>query len=162
MTETAVQPSEAPQTERRFEPRYRAEDMPSITSIRLSPLGIEAKMVDISTTGILVECGTRIQPSSNVSVTFDSDSSLGTVSGRVARTTVAALDQSGSLRYHVGIAFSAPIALKPPVAPAVSAAPATSASAATSNAKPVSSPAAAPAPSAQPMSQPQPVLRNRW
>jgi hypothetical protein len=154
--EAAVQPSEAVQTERRFEPRFKAADMPSITGVRLSPLGIKAQLVDISTTGVLIECGTRIQPGSNVNVTFEGDPSLPTVGGRIARTTVAALDQSGSLRYHVGIAFSAPIPLKTPAAPAVSVVAAPVAP------EPIQGPVVEAPPVQEPVVEAPPVPFNRW
>jgi hypothetical protein len=86
--ETAAQASAAVHTERPVAPRYQAADVPSITGIRLSPFGSKAQLVDISTTGILVECGTRIPSSSTVSIIFESDPALGTVRGRVARSMV--------------------------------------------------------------------------
>lgn len=146
MTDTAAQAPESVQTERRFEVRYKAADLPAITGVRLSPLGIKAQLIDISTTGIKIECGTRIQPGSTVSVTFEGDTSLPTVSGRIARTTVAALNQSGALLYHVGIAFSAPIPLERPS----SAQPAVVTALVTSD------------PAIEPIVQSRPVPRNRW
>lgn len=143
---SAIQPSDAVQTERRFEPRFKAADMPYITGVRLSPLGIKAQLVDISTTGILIECGTRIQPGSSVSVTLEGETPIPTVGGRIARTTVAALDQKGSLRYHVGIAFTSPIPLKTP--PAAAAA--------------VVVPPASPKPDRESVIETQPVPINRW
>lgn len=77
-------------------------------------------------------------------MTFEGEEGLGAVGGRVARTVVAALNQDGSLRYHVGIVFSAPIPLQAPAAPTVAA------------------DSAVAGPTAEPARQDQIAPRNRW
>lgn len=150
--EAVIQAQEgaSPLIDKRGARRFSGEDVPSITSVRVSPLGIQARLVDISETGILLECTTRIQPRSSVNLSFDGTSGLSPTAGRVARTTVAALDSSGSLRYHVGIAFTASI---PMVSKLVQGTPAKPPSADPSHTLDAPPPAAAPS---------RVIPRNRW
>jgi PilZ domain len=120
----------AGEAEKRNAPRYSASDVPSITGLRLSPHGAEASLVNISTTGLLAECAVRLKTGSTVTVQFEGTFTPTTVHGRVARCSVARVSGSGTLMYHVGLAFSNAIALpaelertgtplpEPPVAPA--------------------------------------------
>jgi hypothetical protein len=131
--------------EKRSAPRVPASLVPSITGLRLSPHGAEAKLVDISTTGLLAECTSRLKVGSSVAVLFEGQFTIASIVGRIARCSVAAMGKDGVLRYHVGISFNKPIALDVPV-PAAAAVPSTTA-------VPVDVAAAAPAPA---------VVRNRW
>jgi PilZ domain-containing protein len=136
--------------EQRSAPRRLASAVPSITRLRLSPRGGEATLINISSTGLLAECGERVQIGSNATVAFEGGFSPRTVQGRVARNSVASMGANGRLRYHVGIAFNTPIDLgvePAPEVPAVAAAPPP---------EPVPEPAPPP-----PAAAPQ-ILVNRW
>jgi PilZ domain len=114
--------------EGRNAPRLLASEVPSITSIRLRPFGADATLVNISASGVLVECVTRLRLGTSVTVVFDGTFSPATAEGRVARSTVATVSKNGVLRYHVGIAFRNPIPLDvvvtaPPPVAKVEAAP---------------------------------------
>lgn len=128
--------------EKRKAPRRQASLVPSITGIRLSPHGADATLVNISTSGVLVECSSRLQPGTSVTVVFDGTFSASPIEGRVARCSVATIGRKGVLRYHVGIAFKNPITLDAP---------------ATANIQPETAPQ--PPPSARPV---RAVLGNRW
>ena len=110
----------APETaENRSATRLPASLVPNITGVRLSPHGTDAKLVNISATGVLVECTSRLKPGSVVTVIFDGGFSPATISGRVARSSVAGIGRDGALRYHIGIAFKHGINLADAPAPAV-------------------------------------------
>jgi len=166
------------QTENRSAPRRLAAALPSITGLRISPHGVEARLVNISESGVLAECGERLKPGSSVTVVFEGTFTPRTMEGRVARNSVSSMGSDGRLRYHVGIAFAKRIALpaeepssvEPPAAPApvaatppeaaaptaasTPAAPTAAASTATSAAAAASTTAA---PIAPPPSAPRPV-----
>jgi hypothetical protein len=87
--------------------------VPAITGLRFSPHGVEATLINISTSGILVECGERLKAGSAVTVVFEGTFSPRTAEGRVARNSVSAMGRDGRLRYHVGLAFTKEIPLEP-------------------------------------------------
>jgi hypothetical protein len=97
--------------ENREAPRRPASAVPSITGVRISPDGVEATLVNISHSGILVECGERLKPGSTVTVVFEGTFVPRSVEGRVARNTVSSMGKDGRLRYHVGISFTGLIEL---------------------------------------------------
>lgn len=99
-------------TESRVAPRRPASLVPSITAVRLTPVGGNAALVNISATGVLVECSTRIAPGSPVTVVFEGTFVPASVSSKVARCEVTGIDQQGMLRYHLGIAFAKGIELE--------------------------------------------------
>jgi len=132
--------------ESRNAPRRPAAAMPSITGMRISPHGVDAALVNISTSGVLAECGERLKPGSLVTVVFEGTFLPRTIEGRVARNSVWAMGKDGRLRYHVGISFANAIELPQDDAP-------------------VHAPQAAVAPAPSPATAPvtaQPVVRNRW
>lgn len=100
-------------SEKRSAPRRPASQVPTITGLRLSPHGAEAKLVDISTTGLLAVCTSRLKVGSSVAVLFEGGFASSSVVGRIARCAVAAMGRDGVLRYHVGISFNKPIVLEP-------------------------------------------------
>jgi len=107
-------------------PRIQASDIPSITGLRLSPHGAEAKLVNISTSGLLAECALRLKVGSSVSVQFEGTFSSAAAAGRIARCEVSTM-KSGTLMYHIGIDFNNPIDLgdaQPAAAPEARRAPA--------------------------------------
>ena len=121
----AVDPQPAGQTEAHGAPRRRpASAMPSITGLRISPPGIGATLVDISTNGLLAESGVAPRIGQAVEVTFEGTFLPATVEGQVVRSAIAAM-APGGIRYHVAVAFTTSIVLDPPPEPSdqVSAAP---------------------------------------
>jgi PilZ domain-containing protein len=90
--------------------------VPSITGVRLKPFGVDAALLNISASGVLVECARGLRLGTAVTVVFDGTFPTPLVEGRVARSTVATMATNGSLRYHVGITFQTRIALELPAA----------------------------------------------
>jgi hypothetical protein len=98
-------------TEHRAVPRSDASLVPAITGLRFAPRGADARLLNISTTGLLAECGVQLRLGSAVPVLFEGAFSPKAVDGRVMRSSVVKLDKSGGLRYQVGIAFRQSIPL---------------------------------------------------
>jgi PilZ domain-containing protein len=98
--------------EHRSAPRRPASTVPGIKGVRLSPHGSEATLMNISASGILVECTSRLRLGTAVTTVFDGTFSPATIEGRVARSSVANVSKKGVLQYHIGIAFNKPIALE--------------------------------------------------
>jgi len=92
--------------------RIPAKRVPSIEAVHLSPGDSMATLVNISTSGVLVEGTSKLRPGSAVTVNFIGTFTPTTVRGRVARTIVASLGKDGVLHYMVGIAFDEPISLE--------------------------------------------------
>lgn len=97
-------------------PRQPASAVPSISGLTLSPYGAEATLVNISTTGLLAECGVPLKIGNFVKVLFEGALAPRPVEGRVVRICVASMTSSG-VRYNIGVAFKVPIALEGEVAP---------------------------------------------
>ena len=128
--------------------RWPAAALPEITGIRISPRGIEGKLVNISQSGLLAECRDRLQTGSPVTIIFDGTFSPSRVRGSVARNCVASMSSDGGILYHVGIAFTASIDLS---------------HLAHENDGPAEPPAVTPpAPVPAPSPSPSRVVRNRW
>ena len=92
--------------------RIPAARVPSIEAVRLSPGDTISTLVNISTSGVLVEGTSKLRPGSAVTVNFVGTFKPASVRGRVARTIVASLGKDGVLHYMVGIAFDEPIPLE--------------------------------------------------
>lgn len=122
--------------------RLPASLVPSIKGMRLSPPETEVALVNISATGVLVECGRRFTPGSDVTASFEGTFTPSSVPGRIVRCAVASIGPDGVLRYHVGLAFGHRIDLD-------------DAPGATVRRPEAPRPGAAAAP-------PSTVLRNRW
>jgi hypothetical protein len=86
--------------------RVAASRVPEITGIRLAPIGGDATLINISSSGVLAECGTRMAPKMTVTVFFEGTFTPASVDGQVSRCVVAGIGKDGALRYHVGIAFN--------------------------------------------------------
>jgi hypothetical protein len=89
---------------RSVDPRYPAEAIPAITSMRLSP-GDAVRLVNLSASGVLVEGKTRFVPGTRVGVIFEGPKAPATVKGRVVRCQVSAIAGGGSLQYQSAIQF---------------------------------------------------------
>lgn len=100
--------------ERRTAGRLHADAVPSITGVRLSPCGGQSFLVNISPTGVLVRCATRLLPGTPVVVIFDGTFLPASIAGRVARCLVADICGPSGLSYHIGIAFNKEIFLEEP------------------------------------------------
>ncbi len=144
--------------------RQRASRVPGITAVRLTPTGGNASLVNISSSGVLVECGSRLASKTTVTVRFEGTFSPASVEGQVARCQVAGIGKDGAIRYHVGIAFSQhiPLNVEPETPPAADwAPPAPPAPPEPQQAfvpPPPVVPEAVPAPASPPVAAP----RNRW
>jgi hypothetical protein len=126
-------------------PRLDASIVPSITGVRISPGDAPARLVNISWSGALVVCETRLKPGNDVTIHFAGTFQPAQVPSRVARVNVSGIEPTGALTYQVGLAFATPITLPDPPADGRATAPIVWPAA----------PAAQSAPS-------QSVLRNRW
>ena len=129
----------------RLHPRYPADSVSGITSVRLSPGGDTVTLVNLSASGILVEGKTRYVPGTRLTVNFEGPAAPPPSKGRVVRCQVSAIGEGGGLQYQSAIAFDEAIAV--PVGDQAEA----------SEPPPV----AAPKPATQPEPAIQP-LRNRW
>ena len=92
-------------------PRRPASAVPSISGLTLSPYGAEATLVNISTSGLLAECGVPLKIGNFVKVFFEGSLAPPPVEGRVVRICVASMASSG-VRYNIGVAFKVPIDLE--------------------------------------------------
>lgn len=140
--------------EARNAPRLPASAVPGIKGVRLSPHGTEARLLNISASGLLVECTSRIRLGTAVTTVLEGTFSPATIEGRVARSSVANVSKKGVLQYHIGIAFNNRIAIGVPAAvePVLAAAATQPEAPETAGTTPPSQ-TAAPVP---------PVVRNRW
>jgi hypothetical protein len=100
-----------PDIEHRSAVRVPAAEIPSITGLRLLPDDVSARLVNVSTHGLLAECTSPLKPSLQIRVRFEGTFSPPIVAGRVVRCTVASMGSDGVLRYHVGVQFEVPISL---------------------------------------------------
>jgi len=157
----AAAPEATVTVEGRSAPRLPASAVPGIKGVRLSPHGTEATLMNISASGILVECVSRLRLGTAVTTVFDGTFSPSTIEGRVARSSVANVSKKGVLQYHIGIAFNKPIVLETaPVAAATRQPEAPAAPAALETPGALAPPGTtAQAPVAAPV---LPVLSNRW
>ena len=106
----------SPAHEQRSSRRVPAAEMPSISGVRLLPDEVAATLVNISTTGLLVESPSALRPDLKIRIRFEGTFTPALVPGRVVRCTVASMGPDGALRYHLGVEFNSPIALADPAA----------------------------------------------
>jgi PilZ domain-containing protein len=81
------------------------------TALRINPPGIDAVLVNISSTGLLAESPAKLRVGTAVEIQFHDNFTPSTVAGRVVRCEVAIMERDGLLRYYLGIEFDAAIAL---------------------------------------------------
>ena len=92
--------------------RHPALAFPGIRGVRLAPIGADATLVNLSASGVLVECASRAVPGQPVTVQFDGTFSPATIESRVIRCQVKGIAADGTLRFHIGLAFNKRIALQ--------------------------------------------------
>jgi PilZ domain len=107
--------SDAPENATRADPRYPADAIPGITSMRLSP-GDAVTPINISASGVLAEGKTRFVPGTRVNVVFEGPDAPSSVKGRIVRCQVSAIGGGGSLQYQSAIQFESRIDLRVPEA----------------------------------------------
>ncbi len=106
---TSNPPPDDPLADQVNSTRVQASEVPSITGVRLKPGGADAKLVNLSLTGMLTECTNRVKVGSTVAVLFEGTFAAESVVGRIVRCEVSAMGRDGVLRYHVAIAFTQPL-----------------------------------------------------
>ena len=75
--------------------------------------GSEVIVVDLSSTGALLEGHSRLRPGGRCELTFALASGDITVRGRVTRCFVARLERAAAIRYRTAVAFESLIDLSP-------------------------------------------------
>lgn len=98
--------------ERRRATRVAFKDGHLPPAARVRP-GSEVIVVDLSSTGALLEGHGRLRPGGRCEVTLALASGDVTVRGRVARCFVARLERSAPVRYRTAVAFETLIDLSP-------------------------------------------------
>ena len=98
----------------RVAPRTAGSLVPGIEAVRLLPLGVEGSVVDISTRGALILCCKKLSAGMAARIVFLGTCPPKPVSGKVVRSLVSKIGQTGELWYHVGIAFNEPIEFESP------------------------------------------------
>jgi hypothetical protein len=88
--------------ERRVFPRLAAEQLPVTAAFAPGP---EVRLVDLSRSGARFECERRLLPGSTVALRLVTPDGAVVVRGRVVRSRIAKIDQSG-LVYEVAAAFN--------------------------------------------------------
>jgi hypothetical protein len=91
-------------TDRRRARRRTAADLPGLWAVRL-PLGPEAKVVDISSTGVLVETSFKLSPGSTVDLQVLGQNINIRMPSRMVRSEVASVNHLG-VKYRSAAAFS--------------------------------------------------------
>ena len=90
--------------------------MPAITDVKTAS-GNPLTLVNISSSGALVEGNARIKPGERVTLVMEGLEPK-QVPGRVVRSIVTAIAGTGTLRFQTGIAFDQRIRLPLPASPA--------------------------------------------
>jgi hypothetical protein len=90
--------------DRRRARRLRGEDVPTLWTVKL-PWGSDARVVDISKSGVLLESALKISPGTTVDLRLLGEGTNLFVPARMVRAEVAAVDALG-VRYRIAAAFS--------------------------------------------------------
>jgi hypothetical protein len=111
-----------PRDDRRRAPRKRAEDVPSLWSVKL-PWESQAAIVDISSRGVLLQTTSKLERGAGVNLQFVGEDVQLTVPARAVRSEVADVT-SRNVIYRVAAAFSREldvVDLRPASRPALTA-----------------------------------------
>jgi CheY-like chemotaxis protein len=108
----AQQLREAAHEERRIALRRARGDVPWLSGVKL-PWGPELQLVNISSTGVLVETGSKFAPGSTSELHLSGPGTNLVVPVRFIRSDVARIDGLG-VRYHAAAAFAKEIDLEGP------------------------------------------------
>ena len=92
--------------DRRFAPRMRRDDVPWLWSIRL-PWGTDVELVNISTSGLLVESDSKVSSGITLELRLRGPSLNRVVLARFVRCTIASVDR-GRVRYYAAAQFEQP------------------------------------------------------
>jgi hypothetical protein len=92
--------------DRRFAPRMRRDAAPWLWSIRL-PWGTDVELVNISTSGLLVESDSKVSSGVTLELRLRGPSLNRVVLARFVRCTIAAVDR-GRVRYYAAAQFQQP------------------------------------------------------
>ena len=92
--------------DRRFAPRMRRDDVPWLWSIRL-PWGTDVELVNISTSGLLVESDSKVSSGISLELRLRGPSLNRVVLARFVRCTISAVDR-GRVRYYAAAQFAQP------------------------------------------------------
>jgi hypothetical protein len=111
LASVTVPSAPAVEGEHRGAPRLPASAVPLIRGLTFSPFGAEATLINISTTGLLAECGAPLKNGNVVKAIFEGAFAPRPVEGRVVRTSVVSMASDG-VRYSIGVAFKTPIDLE--------------------------------------------------
>jgi CheY-like chemotaxis protein len=101
-----------PREERRVALRKRLIDVPWLSSIKLS-CGDELQLINISSTGLLVETGSRLTPGSTTELHLSGPGTNMVVPVRFIRSDIARMDGMG-VRFHAAAAFTKELDLANP------------------------------------------------
>ena len=107
MSEDPSKATESPETEasgreRRVHPRLPADQLPFTAAFAPGP---DVRLIDLSRGGARFECERRLLPGSTVALRLVTPDGAVVVRGRVVRSRIAKIDQSG-LVYEVAAAFN--------------------------------------------------------
>ena len=94
--------------DRRSSPRRSRETFPNLVGVTVE--SEEAKIVNLSDGGILLECGVRLNPGTEHLLEIHKLNEVLRVRGRVLRCEVARIS-GGKLHYRIALAFSTPTGL---------------------------------------------------
>lgn len=108
--------------DRRVSHRTERQDVPWLWSVRL-PWGTDVDLVNISSTGLLLESGSKVSPGVTLELRLTGPGMSRVVAARFVRSAVARVDRLG-VRYYAGAQFEQPLDL--PVAKRTATSQATS------------------------------------
>jgi CheY-like chemotaxis protein len=95
-------------------PRWTSSDLPWLSSVALS--GVEVRLLNISSSGLLVESGVRFIAGSSTTFHLSGPGEALVAPARVVRSHVAAVDALG-VRYHAAVLFEQTLEALIPVTP---------------------------------------------
>src|SRR5262245_2298486 len=94
------QPASENPADRRQAPRLRAEEVPWIVTVRLR-YGDEARLVDISRTGLLIETTARLHPGQKGVMTIGlADKRLTHIESQIVRSKLVSISHDAVPVYH--------------------------------------------------------------